>query len=111
MLARRAYEALAERTQVSLVELFTAMGPYWSEHAAIATDGDARSAAFFTLDDSSPLTWTIHQRLADPEEDGDWGFTATVDLAEAEEFGVPALRLVSIGRFGEEVPLASTQRR
>ena len=111
LLARRAYEALAERAQVGLVDLFTAMGPYWSEHRAMNTDADSRSSAFFTLDDSNPAEWTVHQRLSDPEEDGDWGFTATVDLAAAAEYGVPSLRLVSIGRFGEEVLLAAAPRR
>ena len=111
LLARRAYEALAERAQVGLVDLFTAMGPYWLEHRAMDTDADSRSSAFFTLDDSNPTEWSVHQRLSDPEGDGDWGFTATVDLAAAAEYGVPSLRLVSIGRFGEEVPLASVPRR
>ncbi len=110
LLARRAYEALAERAQVSLVELFTTMGPYWMENSAIMTDADARSAAFFTLDDSEPGVWTVRQRLSDPEGNGEWGFTASVDLNEAEEYGVPSLRLVSIGRFGEEVALTSTKR-
>ena len=110
LLARRAYEALAERAQVSLVELFTTMGPYWMEHPAMMTDADARSASYFTLDDSEPALWIVRQRLSDPEGSGEWGFTASVDLAEAEEYGVPTLRLLTIGRFGEEVPLTTTRR-
>ena len=41
--------------------------------------------------------------IADPAGDGDWRFTACVDLVAARADGVPTLHLVSIGRLGEEV--------
>ena len=105
LLARKAFAALGARTLRSDYALAVALAPYFGEHASIATDADARSSAYFTLTEE-PGRWVIHQRLSDPEGDGDWRFTATVDLAQANEAGAPTLSLQSIGRFGEEVELA-----
>ena len=109
LLARRAYQTLGERTGVASYEIAGAMAPYWATYPELGTDTDARSAKFFTLVET-PETWTIWQRFADPEGDHEWGFTATVDIAAAMDEGAPALRFVSLGRFGEEVPLVSTAR-
>ena len=105
LLARKAYVALGARTLRSDYALAVALAPYFGEHGSIATDADARSSAYFTLIEE-PGRWVVHQRLSDPEGDGDWRFTATVDLAQANEAGAPTLSLQSIGRFGEEVDLA-----
>ena len=80
---------------------------YWAEHAAIETTTEARSAAFFTIDESAPGTWTVTQRLCDPEGDGDWRVVGTVDLARAEVEGGPTLVFSSLSRlglFGETTP-------
>lgn len=104
LLARRAFAQLSERTGMALADFFATMAPYWQEHAQILTDGDARSSAYFALEETA-ATWTVRQRFHDPEDDGDWGFIATVDVAAAMEEGAPTLQLVSIGRFGFEVAL------
>ena len=76
------------------------LGDYWSEHASIETTTEARSAAFFLIDDSVPGTWTVTQRLCDPEGDGDWRIIGTVDLARAAGDGGPTLVFSSVGRLG-----------
>ncbi len=110
LLARRAFDALAARAGEGWTAygLTMAMAPYWADHEFVGIDAAARSAEFFELHEhrgaeGSYEAWTIVQRLADPAGDGDWRFTAHVDLVAARAEGAPALALVSIGRFGEEV--------
>ena len=74
----------------------SAMAPYWAEYDAIGSDGDARSAEFFSLREE-PGRWVVTQRLADPAGDGEWRFVAVVDLAAAAREGAPTLRLEELG--------------
>jgi superfamily II RNA helicase len=106
LFARRAYERLSERTQVPSHVVASLMDEYWQEHDSIGTDGDARSSSFFQLVEE-PNRWVIHQRFADPAGDHDMGFIAEVDLAVAMDEGAPTLRLVSIGRVGDEVAVSA----
>ncbi len=92
LLARRSYEALAERSGWEYWRIRDAMAPYWAEYDAIGIDGDARAAGNFELVES-PGTWTIVQTLADPAGDHEWRLTATVDLAAAMADGAPTLVL------------------
>jgi hypothetical protein len=98
LLATRSYAALAERSGWNADAIAEAMGPYWEEYDAVLTDGDARSAAAFSLAEE-PDRWVIVQRLVDPAGDGEWRFTASVDLVAAMEEGAPQLVLESLGRF------------
>jgi hypothetical protein len=109
LLARRAYGALAERTGWPAERLEAAMAGYWAEHEALAVDADARSARWFRLEES-PGSWLVEHRLADPAGDGDWRLLGTVDLAAAEDEGVPTLRLAAVGRYGEEVTATAAAR-
>ena len=105
LLARRAFGVFGERTGVDSWRFNAALAPFWAEHDSILTDGDARSAAYFLLDDTGPDRWVVQQRFSDPDSSGEWGFTATVDLKDAAETGGPTLVLQSLGRFGEETLL------
>ncbi len=96
LLARRSYNVLAERSGWEHWRLRDAMAPYWNEYDAIGTDADARSAAFFRLEES-PDKWTIHQTLADPNGDGEWRIVATVDLEVAMADGAPTLVIEQLG--------------
>ncbi len=98
LLARRDHRRLAERCGWSSEELWAAMAPYWSQHAAIDVDADARSAAWFQLREE-PGRWVVTQQLVDPAGDGDWRFEAEVDLETALADGAPTLRLVALGPF------------
>jgi Domain of unknown function (DUF3516) len=102
LLARQAYGPFSERVEGAPPswDIHNALNDYWTEHATIETTGDARSAAFFSIDDSVPGTWTVTQRLSDPEGDGDWRIVGTVDLARAEDEGGPTLVFSSLGRIG-----------
>jgi hypothetical protein len=110
MLARRAHGSLAERTGTVEAAIAVAMHEYWSTYSEMRTDADARSSAFFDLQIDADV-WTIRQKLSDPEGDNEWGFTATVDVANAMEMGGPTLTLVSLGRFGSEVPIPTRSTR
>ena len=96
LLATRSYIALADRSGWTEQQFWTAMAPYWRAYDNIGTDTDARSAANFTLTEE-PGKWVITQRLADPDGDGEWRFTATVDLALAEAEGAPTMQLEQLG--------------
>jgi hypothetical protein len=96
LLARRSYNVLAERSGWEHWRLRDAMAPYWNEYDAIGIDADARSAAFFRLEES-PERWTIHQTLTDPNGDGEWRIVASVDLEEAMADGAPTLQMVQLG--------------
>jgi hypothetical protein len=101
LLARRAYDVLAERSGWQVGDLRTAMAPYWSEYDSIGVDADARSAQFFRLVEA-PATWTIEQTLVDPSGDGEWRLVATVDIDDAMADGAPTLRLSSLAPVGTE---------
>jgi hypothetical protein len=98
MLAARNHAALAARTGWPVERLDEAMAPYWDDYDAIGIDGDARSSAYFTITEE-PSRWLVTQRLADPEGDGEWRLTASVDLAAALADGAPTLTLESISPF------------
>ena len=103
ILARQAYPTFCERVEGAPPQwwdLANALSAYWTEHATIETTNEARSAAFFSLDDSVSGTWRITQRLCDPEGDGDWRIVGTVDLNRAELDGGPTLVFAEIGQLG-----------
>jgi Domain of unknown function (DUF3516) len=102
LLSQRAYSVLADRTGWTEGRLAFVMDGYWTEHASIGTDADARSGRWFDLVET-PDRWRIRQQLPDPAGDGDWSLIAEVDLAHAQAEGAPTLELVAVGRFGEEL--------
>ena len=98
LLATGRHEALAERCGWPAERLAGAMADYWTEYDAILSDGDARSARWFSLAEA-PDRWTVTQQLADPEGDGAWRFTATVDVAAGLAAGGPTLVLETLGPY------------
>ena len=55
----------------------------YAEHDEILLDGDARSAAFFDIDDGdeeSAHVWHVRQIFSDADGDHDFRITADVDL-------------------------------
>jgi hypothetical protein len=44
-------------------------------------------------------TWRARQIFADPSEDKDFGFSATIDLDASDEAGEAVVRVTEIGRF------------
>lgn len=98
LLARRAYVPMAERCGWSVEQVVGAMLPYWERYVAVATDTEARSARYFSIEER-PGEWVVTQRLVDPAGDGEWRFVATVDLEAALADGAPTLRMQHLGTF------------
>ncbi len=95
-LAIKRLDRLSERSGWTWEALAEAIGPYWATYDSISTDGDARSAAHFHLVEGSE-EWAVVQHLVDPQGDGEWRFTATMNVADSLEAGHPILRLTSLG--------------
>lgn len=63
---------------------------FFAEHEGLRIDGDARSSACFSLDDSDEANckvWHVHQVFLDTEGDRDFGIMADLDLAATQEEG------------------------
>lgn len=61
---------------------------FYDAHALLRTDGDARSAAYFELDDADELSarvWHVRQILLDGDGDRDFRIEADVDLDQSQE--------------------------
>ena len=96
LLAHRGHGALAERSGWDEARVRQAMEPYWAEYDSIAIDTDARHRRHFTLTEY-PDRWEVTQQLVDPAGDGEWRFSAVINLADAETDGAPMLRMQSLG--------------
>jgi superfamily II RNA helicase len=75
-----------------------ALEPYFAEHGEISTGPDARGPALLIIKEG-PREWAVRQILDDPADDHDWGFSATVDLAESDEAGAAVLTLTDVGQL------------
>jgi hypothetical protein len=75
-----------------------ALEPYFAEHDEIRTGPDARGPRFLMLTEHEDR-WEARQIFDDPAGDGDWGFTAEIDLAESDEIGAAAVRVLNAGQL------------
>ncbi|WP_083707459.1 DEAD/DEAH box helicase [Intrasporangium flavum] len=76
-----------------------ALGAYYDEHDAIATDQEARSPGLLQVE-KVPGEWRLRQVVVDPDGDRDWGVTAVVDLAASDEVGAAVLTVTGFERLG-----------
>ncbi len=76
-----------------------ALGAYYDEHDAIATDQQARSPALLQVE-KVPGEWRLRQVVVDPDGDRDWGVTAVVDLTASDEVGAAVLTVTGFERLG-----------
>jgi len=76
-----------------------AIEPYFELHSDIGTGPDARGPALLLLDDARPDRWLVRQIFDDPAGDHDWGIEAEVELAESDEIGAAAVRIVRAGQL------------
>lgn len=74
-----------------------AMDEYFEEYDDIYTDAEARAPRHVTLDTSDPDVWTVRQTFSDPEDNFDFGITATVDLLSSNDVGAPVIRIDHVG--------------
>ena len=83
----------------------TALEGYFAEHEEILIDADARSTAYFVLDESPEKerhAWRVRQVFRDPEDDCDFAIAAEVDLDATQEEGEVIFANYRVG-FTEEI--------
>jgi superfamily II RNA helicase len=98
--ALRRYDELAALDEFDWA---AALGPYWEEYDEIGTGPDARGPAMLVIDER-PDKWVVRQILDDPEGDRDWAINAEVPLAESDELGAAAVRVLSVAPASQALP-------
>lgn len=87
-----------------------ALEAFFEAHEELLVDGDARSTAFFTIDESNELkpaaegghVWHVHQIFHDSDGDHDFGIMADVDLDATQEESEAVFKNYRVG-FIEEL--------
>ena len=87
-----------------------ALEAFFEAHEELLVDGDARSTAFFTIDESDELkpaaegghVWHVHQIFHDSDGDHDFGIMADVDLNATQEESEAVFKNYRVG-FIEEL--------
>ena len=87
-----------------------ALEAFFEAHEELLVDGDARSTAFFTIDESDELrpaaegghVWHVHQIFHDSDGDHDFGIMADVDLDATQEESETVFKNYRVG-FIEEL--------
>ncbi|MBR2835515.1 MAG: DUF3516 domain-containing protein [Coriobacteriales bacterium] len=77
---------------------------FYEEHEELLTDTNARSAKFFSIDESPEKTehaWRVHQVFCDSDGDFDFGIMATVDLDATQEAGEAVFSSYKAGSIEE----------
>ena len=77
-----------------------ALDGYFEAHEEILLDADARSAAYFSIDESDEQTahvWHVHQIFSDEAADHDFGIMADLDLDATAETGEAVFRNYRVG--------------
>ncbi len=87
-----------------------ALEAFFEAHEELLVDGDARSTAFFTIDESDELrpaaegghVWHVHQIFHDSDGDHDFGIMTDVDLDATQEESEAVFKNYRVG-FIEEL--------
>ena len=82
-----------------------ALARFYEEHDEIVLDGDARSSAYYTIDESDERraredgghVWHVHQVFRDSDDDRDFGIWADVDLDATQEEGAVVFSNYRVG--------------
>jgi len=80
-----------------------ALDEYFDEYDDIFTDASARSPRLLTIDEHDDTTWRLRQTFSDPDDNFDFGITATVDLLSSDDVGAPVIRIDHVGSFRDAV--------
>jgi superfamily II RNA helicase len=73
-----------------------ALTPYFEQHGEIRTGPDARGPKYLIITEHEDY-WETRQIFDDPAGDNDWGFLATINLAESDEIGAAAVYVSEVG--------------
>lgn len=79
-----------------------ALDEYYAAHEAVLVDSDARSTAFFSIDESDEKTdrvWHARQIISDPDGDRDFAIVADVDICATQEEGEVVFKNLRVGVF------------
>ena len=77
-----------------------ALDAYHEQHEEILTNGDARSSAMFSIDESDEKAdhlWHVHQVFADEDGDHDFGIMGDVDLDATQDGGEVVFKNYRVG--------------
>ncbi len=82
-----------------------ALDRFYEEHEEIVLDGDARSAAYYTIDEKderSGHVWHVHQVFRDSDDDRDFGIWGDVDLDATQDEGAVVFSSYRAGFVDDE---------
>ena len=82
-----------------------ALDAFYEAHDEVLLDAHARSAAYFSVDESDERTarvWHVHQVFRDADGDSDFGIRADVDLDATQEAGEAVFARYRVG-FAEDI--------
>ena len=82
-----------------------ALDRFYEEHEEIVLDGDARSAAYFSIDASDERAthvWHVHQVFRDSDDDRDFGIWGDVDLDATQDEGAVVFSSYRAGFVDDE---------
>ena len=82
-----------------------ALDRFYEEHDEIVLDGDARSTAYYTIDESDEKTsrvWHVHQIFRDSDDDRDFGIWGDVDLDATQNEGAVVFSSYRVGFVDDE---------
>ncbi|MBX3229559.1 MAG: DUF3516 domain-containing protein [Labilithrix sp.] len=92
IVARTPEEASGEGARIQ-----KALEPFWTTHRSIRVDPEARAPKHTAIDRGMEGVWRVRQVLLDEEEDNDWYFDVTIDLARSRDASRPVLTLERLG--------------
>ena len=82
-----------------------ALDAFYDAHDELLLDADARSNAYFSIDESderASRAWHVHQIFHDADGDSDFGIMADVDLDATQEAGAAVFANYRVG-FAEDI--------
>ena len=82
-----------------------ALERFFEAHEEILLDGDARSTAYFSIDDTderSAHVWHVHQVFRDSDDERDFGIWGDVDLDATQDEGAVVFSAYRVGFVDDE---------
>ena len=82
-----------------------ALERFYDEHEEILLDADARSAAYFSIDEKdekSAHVWHVHQAFRDSDDERDFGIWGDVDLDATQDEGAVVFSAYRVGFVDDE---------
>jgi hypothetical protein len=95
-----ASETPAVENDWTLARLEAALAAFKSDHADIRLDPEARNLRHtFVKPSDDGKSWTVLQKIVDPEEHNDWAVEVVVDIGESKRRSAPVMQLKKFGEL------------